>query len=276
LVDGGRRPRLHEGRRVTFGTNANAGVCIHFRAKVPSPLRRQGYSALTVTVEDLEGLTEGLPAHDAERPLAPATRASPVQTSTLGITGTPARVGAHGNDGRGGCTALVPALWKVGSARRTVMAATSTLVRYEDPMEVRERGAVAGFLAGYSSNTAPRLHDRPAPVRRLVRLQPASPARGRRAHLETFARTMEQDGRMHSTVARRLSTLCSFYRYCHHGGFLARDPAANGRRPKVDPESRTLVLDRNELGALPRPGGLGSPRDHALISLAGHERPANQ
>ena len=45
---------------LTFGTNANAGVCIHFRKKVPSPLSRNGHSALTVTVEDLEGLTEAL------------------------------------------------------------------------------------------------------------------------------------------------------------------------------------------------------------------------
>lgn len=45
---------------LTFGTNADAGVCIHFRDKVPSPLRRQGHSALTVTVEDLEGLTAAL------------------------------------------------------------------------------------------------------------------------------------------------------------------------------------------------------------------------
>lgn len=45
---------------LTFGTNANAGVCIHFRQKVSSPLRRKGHSALTVTVEDLEGLTEAL------------------------------------------------------------------------------------------------------------------------------------------------------------------------------------------------------------------------
>jgi hypothetical protein len=42
---------------LTFGTNARAGVCIHFRAKVPSPLRRSGHSALTVTVDDLAGLT---------------------------------------------------------------------------------------------------------------------------------------------------------------------------------------------------------------------------
>jgi hypothetical protein len=45
---------------LTFGTNAEAGVCIHFRDKVPSLLRRSGHSALTVTVEDLQGLTEAL------------------------------------------------------------------------------------------------------------------------------------------------------------------------------------------------------------------------
>jgi hypothetical protein len=45
---------------LTFGTNADAGVCIHFRAKVPSRLRRTGHSALTVTVEDLDGLTNAL------------------------------------------------------------------------------------------------------------------------------------------------------------------------------------------------------------------------
>lgn len=41
---------------LTFGTNTRGGVCVHFRAKVPSPLRRSGHSALTVTVADLEGL----------------------------------------------------------------------------------------------------------------------------------------------------------------------------------------------------------------------------
>jgi len=45
---------------LTFGTNANAGVCMHFRQRVPSALRRKGHSALTVTVEDLDGLVEAL------------------------------------------------------------------------------------------------------------------------------------------------------------------------------------------------------------------------
>jgi hypothetical protein len=45
---------------LSFGTNHDAGVCIHFAEKVPSRLRRSGHSALTVTVEDVEGLTRAL------------------------------------------------------------------------------------------------------------------------------------------------------------------------------------------------------------------------
>ena len=42
---------------------------------------------------------------------------------------------------------------------------------------------------------------------------------------------------MRSTVARRLSTLASFYRYCEQEGLVERNPAANVRRPKVDYQS---------------------------------------
>jgi hypothetical protein len=41
---------------LSFGTNRDAGVCIHFREKVPSVLRRRGHSALTVTVSDVDAL----------------------------------------------------------------------------------------------------------------------------------------------------------------------------------------------------------------------------
>jgi hypothetical protein len=53
---------------LSFGTNWNAGVCIHFAEKVPSALRRSGHSALTVTVADLEGLVNALETahHDAQ------------------------------------------------------------------------------------------------------------------------------------------------------------------------------------------------------------------
>src|SRR5256885_1460508 len=45
---------------LTFGTNRRAGVCVHFREPVPSPLRRKGHSAITVTVADVDGLAARL------------------------------------------------------------------------------------------------------------------------------------------------------------------------------------------------------------------------
>lgn len=147
------------------------------------------------------------------------------------------------------------------------MTTTAVLVRCEDPLDIRERGAVTGFLAGYTGTTRVsyttdlRLYTAWC-LETGVRLLDA-----KRAHLELFARQMETDGRMRSTVARRLSTLGSFYRYCHIEGILDRNPAANVRRPKVDYESRTLGLDRNELGGLLVQAGLGSARDHTLITL---------
>ena len=72
---------------------------------------------------------------------------------------------------------------------------------------------------------------------------------------------------MASTIARRLSTLSSFYKYCQIEDIVDKNPAANIRRPKVNDESRTLGLDRNELGALLVQAGLGDLRDGALITL---------
>ncbi len=55
---GARRSFVDDG--VTLGTNSKAGVCIHFRERVRSPLSRKGHTALTVTVSDLDGLVRGL------------------------------------------------------------------------------------------------------------------------------------------------------------------------------------------------------------------------
>jgi hypothetical protein len=49
---GVRTSRVDDG--LTFGTNRDAGVCVHFDEKVPSRMRRSGHSALTVA--DLEEL----------------------------------------------------------------------------------------------------------------------------------------------------------------------------------------------------------------------------
>lgn len=55
---GVRMSRADDG--LTFGTNHDAGVCIHFAQKVRGPVGRRGHSALTVTVADVDGLVAAL------------------------------------------------------------------------------------------------------------------------------------------------------------------------------------------------------------------------
>lgn len=45
---------------LTFGTNCEAGVCVHFTDPVRRVIGRKDHSALTVTVEDLDGLVAAL------------------------------------------------------------------------------------------------------------------------------------------------------------------------------------------------------------------------
>jgi integrase/recombinase XerD len=89
----------------------------------------------------------------------------------------------------------------------------------------------------------------------------------RRAHIELFARSLEERGRARSTVARRLSTISGFYRYCVEEQLLAASPAAHVRRPRLDYESHAVGLDRNELGVFLVQAGLSGGRDHALACL---------
>ncbi len=50
-----------------------------------------------------------------------------------------------------------------------------------------------------------------------------------------------------STIDRRLSTVCGFYRFAHIDGRIASNPAQYVRRPQVHP-SNARGLDRSELG----------------------------
>ena len=115
-----------------------------------------------------------------------------------------------------------------------------------DPVEQTETIAVAGFLAGYCGSTRTsyatdlRLFAAWCDERDLALFSV------RRAHLELFGRWMEENGRMRSTVARRLSTLASFYRYCEQEQFVER----NRLSTCADPRSTTSP-------ALNRPGFCG-------------------
>ena len=122
----------------------------------------------------------------------------------------------------------------------TTAAPSTALATIQPVFTDPERLALAGYLAGYRGLTreAYTLDLRQFTTWCRARSLPLFAVR--RADIESFARDLEARGRARSTVTRR---------------------------PRVDYESHTVALDRNELGALLIAAGLGPPLEHALISL---------
>lgn len=137
------------------------------------------------------------------------------------------------------------------------MAATTSVVLYDPQATSPEVRTVAGFLAGYSGRTREaymldlRLFCRWCDEHRLGLFAVT------RTHIELYARELEDLGRRPATIGRRLSTITSFYRYASEEGVIEHSPAVHIRRPRLDYESHTVGLDRNELGASLSP--LGCP-----------------
>lgn len=93
----------------------------------------------------------------------------------------------------------------------------------------------------------------------------------RRPVLEMFARYLE-DERHNSpaTVAHHLSIVRGFYSFAEIDGYIERSPAAHVRMPRVyRDESRTLGLDRMELGSLIQASRASHVMDAALVTLMG-------
>ncbi len=126
-----------------------------------------------------------------------------------------------------------------------------------DSFEVRQ--AIAGFLAGYGEMTREAYS---LDLRQWLRWCDTHQLKVfdvKRAHIELFARSLEADGKARATVARRLSTVAGFYRYCFEEQLIPLSPAVHVRRPRVDYESNTTGLDRNELGMFLVQAGLAGP-----------------
>jgi site-specific recombinase XerD len=134
----------------------------------------------------------------------------------------------------------------------------------------RSQDLAAAFLIAYSA------HTRAAYARDLRDwfdwcsehdLDPLDAARG---HIDAFARTLHEiENLSPATVARRLSTLSSFYRYCEGEEAVTRNPVARVRRPKVGTDTVSTGLDADELAALIHAAEADSPRSHALVLLLG-------
>jgi integrase/recombinase XerD len=100
-------------------------------------------------------------------------------------------------------------------------------------------------------------------------------ADARRVHVDAYTRQLtEVDKRAVSTVARKLSAISSFYTYAVQQEVLVRSPTSYVKRPKVDDDSQTTGLDRDQVRTMlayardrTASGKMTAKRDYALLSL---------
>jgi len=124
---------------------------------------------------------------------------------------------------------------------------TTALWRATDEMLDEAQLAAVAFLARYSGRTLDAYRDdlraffQWATDRQLIVLHATRP------HIELYRAAMEVRGLAASTIDRRLSTVCGFYRFAHIDGRIPANPAQYVRRPQVQP-SEGHGMDRAELG----------------------------
>jgi len=94
------------------------------------------------------------------------------------------------------------------------------------------------------------------------------PACGEQSHVELYRAWMEQRGLAPSTIDRRLSTVCGYYRFAHIDGRITSNPAQHVRRPRVHPTTQR-GMDRGELAAVLYTAKRISPMHAAVAALLG-------
>jgi integrase/recombinase XerD len=130
----------------------------------------------------------------------------------------------------------------------TIDSTGQTITRTFEPLLMGEAElAAVAFLARYNGRTLDAYrHD----LRNLFQWagdHNLAVLEATRAHLELYRTSMEERGLAASTIDRRLSTACGFYRFAHIDGRISSNPAQYVRRPTVHPSERR-DLDRGELG----------------------------
>lgn len=130
--------------------------------------------------------------------------------------------------------------------------------------------AAAAFLARYSGVTRRNYASDLRVWFRWCALHGVEVLDARRVQIEIWARDMEEGQQLaRSTVSKRISTVTGFYRFAHIDGIISDDPTKHVRRPKVEPESTTLGLDRSELGSFIYAAEALGVNEHALACLLG-------
>ena len=124
---------------------------------------------------------------------------------------------------------------------------TAVQTPFDDPEFDEAQLAAASFLARYSGRTLEAYRQDLRGFFQWAADHDVPVLAATRPHIELWRGSMEERGLAASTIDRRLSTVCGFYRFAHIDGRLGSNPAEYVRRPQVHP-SEARGLDRSELG----------------------------
>lgn len=131
----------------------------------------------------------------------------------------------------------------------------------------RLQTARAGWLAGYKPSTRASYVEASDQWFDWCQQHGIDPLRVERAHIDLWGRHLEEQRKlMPATVAQRLCTLRSFYRYCEEEDLIPKSPAARCRLPKVSTESSTHGMTRSEATRFLAASKRNSTQ-HALVCL---------
>ena len=128
--------------------------------------------------------------------------------------------------------------------------------------------AAVAFLARYSGRTLDAYRHDLRSFFQWTADHGVAPLAATRAHIELYRMSMEQRSLAASTIDRRLSTVCGYYRFAHVDGRIPANPAQYVRRPKV-PGTQGHGMDRTELGTFLFTAERYDPMHSALAVLLG-------
>ena len=148
----------------------------------------------------------------------------------------------------------------------STMKPSTVLVSANDSPFGQAHMAAASFLARYSGRTLETYRYDLRSYFEWCSSVGLEVLEAQRPHIELWRAASGERGLAASTIDRRLSTICGFYRFAHIDGRIGANPAQYVRSPKVYP-SEGRGLDRGELGHLllhgralrPRPCRPGGP-----------------
>jgi len=145
---------------------------------------------------------------------------------------------------------------------------TPLVVPADRPLLDEAQLAAVAFLARYGGRT---LESYRTDLRQFFQWcadVDVAPLSASRAHIELYRASMDERGLAPSTVDRRLSTVCGYYRFAHIDGRIASNPAQYVRRPCVHPSAQR-GMDRGELATFLFTAERTSPMHAALAVLLG-------